>query len=230
MSRRPVSVRCTTPADFPGIVDLCKRVYPSSTPWSEGALASHLEVFPEGQFVAIQEGTNKIVGMAASLIIDWDDYDIHASWQDFTARGRFTNHDPEHGRTLYGAEVMVDPKIQGSGVGTKLYVARRKLVESLGLLRIRAGARLRGYGQHADAMTAEEYVIKVIRGELVGPTLSFQLHRGFRVIAVVSGYLKDDPDSLGYAAIIEWLNPKVARREHYAGQPERYRKPREPRR
>ncbi|GEM_PF-1459647 len=43
--------------------------------------------------------------MAASLIVLWNDYDMKASWRDFTDHDMFTNHDPERGRTLYGAEV-----------------------------------------------------------------------------------------------------------------------------
>jgi hypothetical protein len=82
-------------------------------------------------------------------------------------------------------------------------------VERLGLRRIRAGARLRGYHAHADRLTAEEYVARVVRGEIHDPTLSFQLKRGFKVIAVVSGYLRHDPESLGHAAVIEWINPAV---------------------
>jgi GNAT superfamily N-acetyltransferase len=162
-------------------------------------------VFPEGQFVATDG--DRIVGMAASLIVLWDDYDFEASWRDFTAAGMFTNHDPDRGRTLYGAEVMVDPSRQGSGIGGRIYQARRELTVRLGLRRIRAGARLRGYHRVSTEMTAEEYVARIERGEMRDPTLSFQLRHGFRVIAVVSGYLGHDPESLGYAAVIEWLNP-----------------------
>ena len=108
---------------------------------------------------------------------------------------------------MYGAEVMVDPERQGMGIGSRLYDARRELVVRLGLRRIRAGARLRHYHQYAAEMTPSEYVARVERGELSDPTLSFQLKRGFRVIAVVSGYLRHDPESLGFAAVIEWLNP-----------------------
>jgi hypothetical protein len=64
-------------------------------------------------------------------------------------------------------------------------------------------------------MSAEEYVSRVVRGELRDPTLSFQLHRGFRVLSVVSRYLTHDPESQGYAAVIEWLNPDVARPQDY---------------
>ncbi len=205
-----IEVRPTRPEDFDGIIELCRKVYPDTAPWREDQLASHLAVFPDGQFVAVDAGSGKIVGMAASLIVLWDDYDTTASWRDFTDHGMFTNHDPEHGRTLYGAEIMVDPERQGQGIGTLLYAARFQLVRRLGLRRIRAGARLRGYHRYAGTMSAEEYAERVGRGEIWDPTVSFQLQRGFRILAVVSGYLRQDPESRGFAAVIEWLNPEVA--------------------
>ena len=204
-----VVVRRTEEADFPGIIALTRRVYPDSPPWSERQLASHLRLFPEGQLVAV-DGSERVIGMAASLIVLWDDYDIAATWRDFTDAGMFTNHDPARGRTLYGAEIMVDPAVQGHGAGSHLYDARRGIAVRLGLLRIRAGARLRGYHRHAAAMDAPEYVERVCRGELRDPTLSFQLRRGFHVLDVVPGYLRHDPESLGWAAVIEWINPAVA--------------------
>lgn len=212
-----VEVRQTREEDFDGIIAMCRRVYPRSVPWSHTQLASHLRVFPEGQFVALSEGT--VVGMAASLIVLWDDYDFTTSWRDFTAEGMFTNHDPARGRTLYGAEVMVDPEMQGAGVGTRLYDARSALVMQLGLRRIRAGARLRGYHRCAETMSAEHYVEAVVRGDVVDPTLSFQLNRGFHVLAVVSSYLRHDPESLGWAAVIEWLNPDAPENRATPGQP-----------
>jgi hypothetical protein len=134
----------------------------------------------------------------------------------------FTNHDHARGRTLYGAEAMVAPSMQGGGIGKKLYAARRELVERLGLLRIRAGAQLRGYHKYALHLSAEDYAIKVIEGELSDPTLSFQLRQGFDVLAVVSSYLRHDLESLGHAAIIEWLNKDVAKPEDYAGRDPRF--------
>jgi GNAT superfamily N-acetyltransferase len=221
-NKTAIIVRNTRPEDFAGIIDMTKEVYAETIPWNATQLASHLNVFPEGQFVAVEAETQRVVGMAASLIVLWNDYDMAASWRDFTDHGMFTNHDPAQGRTLYGAEVMVHPSWQGRGVGKKLYEARRELVERLGLLRIRAGARLRGYHLYADQMNEEEYVIKVIKGELGDPTLSFQLKRGFHVIAVVSNYLRHDPESLGHAAVIEWINAAVAKPEDYAGRDPKY--------
>jgi GNAT superfamily N-acetyltransferase len=210
MNEPEVVVRETGEGDFDQIVELTRRVYHGAPPWTREQLQAHHAVFPEGQFVALAGA--RVVGMAASLIVWWDDYDMTTSWRDFTAGGTFANHDPEKGRTLYAAEVMVDPEWQGHGVGGKLYEARRQLVVRLGLRRIRAGARLRGYHRYADQLTPVEYVQRVERGEIHDPTLSFQLHRGFRVLDVVSGYLRHDPESLGHAAVIEWVNPAYVER------------------
>lgn len=206
-----IIIRQTNTEDFPQIIELSKEIYHEKSAWTEKELASHLEIFPEGQLVAVDDKTKKIVGMSASLIVLWDDYEIQETWEDFTDRGLFTNHDAENGRTLYGAEVMVSTHERRKGIGKKIYKARRKIVEDLDLLRIRAGARLVNYHKFADKFSAAEYVGQVLKGEIDDPTLSFQLKQDFRVIAVVSNYLENDAKSLGKAAIIEWLNPKIQR-------------------
>jgi len=217
-----IVVRNTRPEDFPEIIEMTRVVYPRSPSWTEAQLASHLRVFPAGQFVALHPETGRVAGMAASLIVLWDDYDMQGSWRDFTDHGMFTNHDPERGHTLYAAEVMVHPATQGRGLGSRIYEARRALTRELGLLRIRAGARLRGYHRYAERMSAEEYAGKVVRGEIGDPTLSFQLRHGFRVLAIVPEYLRHDEESMGYAAVIEWLNPDRARPEDATGRDPRY--------
>lgn len=204
------------------MIELCRRVYPSAPPWTAAQLESHLAVFPEGQFVVVESATGRVAGLASSLVVHWDDYAFDAAWREWTAGGLFTNHDPAGGRTLYGAEVMVDPAMQRRGIGRWLYAARRDLVRRLGLRRIRAGARLRGYHRHAGRFTPERYVAAVVRGELRDATLSFQLREGFEVVGVVGGYLRNDPESLGFAAVIEWLNPEIARPEDSAGRDPRY--------
>jgi GNAT superfamily N-acetyltransferase len=205
-----------TPGDFDAVIRITEAIYPDSRPWSKAQLASHIDMFPEGQLVAELDG--EVVGMAASLIVLWDDYSLQTNWRDFTDHGMFTNHDPWRGRTLYGAEVMVHPSVQGRGIGKHLYAARRDVVKRRRLLRVRAGARLSGYHRVAGEMTPEEYTRRVVKGELSDDTLSFQIKQGFHVIGVARDYLRHDPQSLGNAAVIEWLNPDVATPEDYAAR------------
>ncbi len=217
-----LQVRNTRPEDFDAIIDLCRLVYTTGPAWSKLHLASHLEQFCEGQFVALDAAAGELLGMASSLIVQWDDYDRMDAWRDLTDHGMFTNHDPEDGRTLYAAEVMVRPNRQGRGIGTAIYRARFELARQLRLRRIRAGARLRGYHRHAEELTPEQYVHRVVDGEIFDPTLSFQLRRGFEVLDVIPGYLRNDPESLGFAALIEWINGEVTHQEDTASRPHRF--------
>lgn len=209
-SNSNISIIHPRPEHFEGIQDLCRRVYPFTKPWAIAQLDSHRSYFPGGQLVAIDQETGKVVGLAFSLVVMWDDYSPQDSWSDFTSNGYFQNHNPRKGKTLYGAEVMVDPEMRGRGIGKMLYEGRKEIVEKFELKRIRAGARLRGYSKYKDKFTPHEYAIQVAQKKIYDPTLSFQLNQGFVVIDVAKNYLYDDPESLGYAAVIEWLNPKKA--------------------
>jgi GNAT superfamily N-acetyltransferase len=205
---RRVHVRRTRERDLEAIRELSKVVYPHDEPWEVEDLRRHRYNFPEGQLVAVDQ-YDRVVGMCASLIISCADYSRYASYDEMTAQQTFDNHDPS-GETLYGAEVMVDPRRRGLGIGKKLYEARRELARRFGLVRIRAGARLPQYHQHADGLTARQYVRQVERGELGDSTLSFQLKQGFHVVDVIPGYISRDRQSRGYAALIEWINWEAA--------------------
>ncbi len=220
--RRKVHVRTMQPKDFAAIIEMCRLVYPKAPPWDNQVLTLHRDLFAEGQLVAAHPETDEVVGYAASLIVWWDDYGMNHTWDEVTDRGWFRTHDPEHGRTLYGADIMVDPRARGMGVGKQIYAARRELCRRLGMRRIRAGSRLRGYSQYADVLTPTEYVKQVINRQIGDPTLSFQLKQGFRVIGVVEKYLSDDEESRGHAAVIEWLNHQLAQRADYRGRPREY--------
>ncbi len=219
-----VVIRQMRPDHFDALIAMSKRIYPNDDPYRREHYVSQCEQFPEGQLVAEDTANGAVVGSASSLIVRWDDYAFSDDWDTFTDSGFFRNHDPDNGRTLYGADLMVDPATQGRGVGKLIYKARAELCRRLELRRIRAGARLAGYHRFADALTPSQYVRKVIDGEEGDPTLSFQLKRGFRVLAVVANYIHDDPASLGYAAVIEWINHRVAQRPDYKGRSPQFAK------
>lgn len=212
--RRPgrrIVVRNTAPEHFPGIAEIASLIYPDITPWNSQYLESHLSVFPQGQFVAVEQGSGLVVGVCSGLVVDWDRLPDTSTWDALTAHGMYTNHDPINGSTLFAADVMVRPGFQGQGIGRRLYKRGRfDLARQLGLRRVVAGSRLRGYHRFADKLTPEQYTEEVVQGRLNDPTLSFQLHLGFRVVSVIGGYFPGDPESRGFAAIIEWLTEEVA--------------------
>lgn len=200
-----ISVRQMTPADVPAVVGLQRRVYPDELAWSAEELAQHLAVFPNGQLVAVDE-TGRVVGSASSLIIDWDDYAESAQWSTITGRGTFSTHNPL-GKTLYGADMCVDPTARQRGIGSHLYDGRKRLLRDRGLKRLLTGGRIPGYAQVAQTMTPRDYVAEVVRGRRKDATLGFQLKNGLVVLDVVPEYL-DNPESRGFATLLEWLNPE----------------------
>ncbi|MGE0012140.1 MAG: GNAT family N-acetyltransferase [Azoarcus sp.] len=199
-----VSVRQTRPEDIPALIALQAEVYPDIPPWSQRRLREQLEVFPQGQMVA--ETKDGLVGCASSLIVLWDDWAESHNWKEITSSGTFDNHNPQ-GKTLYGAEVFVDPRLQGKDVGHLLYEGRRSLCRALNLKRIIACGRLPGYNKYADEMSAESYAQKVVWGDLIDPVLSFQIKEGFSYFGVIENYIPEDTESRGNASLIVWLNP-----------------------
>ncbi len=199
-----VIIRNTTPAHFDDIRELQKKVYPDIKPWSNEQLENHLKVFAEGQFVADLDA--KIVGTSSSFIIMWDEYGPVHNWIDITGRGFFSTHNP-NGKTLYGAEVCVDPDYRKKGIGQKLYKARRTLCTRLNLKRIIAAGRLPNYHLYSDKLDPHTYCLKVIWGDIYDPVLRFQLKQGFQFCDIVENYLHGDSESMEFASLIVWVNP-----------------------
>lgn len=219
MEEKPaITLRQMALEDFPAVIALQERTFPNMPTWKIEELANHLMVFPEGQLV-ITDTSNRIVGSASSLIIDWDDYSESAQWSTITGHGTFSTHNPL-GKTLYGADLGIDPEMRRQGLGSLFYHARKKMVKERGLKRILTGGRIPGYAAVSDLMSPKQYVSEVIRGKRKDSTLSFQLKNGFVVLDIVPEYLHDK-ESRGFATLLEWLNPEYvmnvslrAREEH----------------
>ena len=209
MKHKPL-IRHTRSSDIKPLLDLQERVYPTIRPWPENTLRQQIETFPQGQIVAEVDG--QLVGAASSLMIMWDEWDVEHTWKEITSRGSFNTHNAE-GRTLYGAEVFVQPELRGAGIGHALYRGRRQICRKLNLKRIIACGRLPGYHHHADQISALLYAQKVVWGDIFDPVLNFQLREGFDFCGTVDGYLPDDLDSLGHASLIVWINPRYNKKK-----------------
>jgi ribosomal protein S18 acetylase RimI-like enzyme len=203
-----VIIRNTLPADIPKVVGLQKESFPFlaryGNIWHPEELQSHLRIFPQGQFVAVEpDGT--VVGSASTLIVSLDPEYAEHTWKEITADGIFTNHNPE-GDSLYGADISTHPKYRHEGIGKMVYNTRKQLVTKLNLRRMIGGGRLFNYCEFAGKMSALEYAQRVVKGELRDPVLSFEIDNEFKFVKILPNYL-DDVRSLNNASFIEWLNP-----------------------
>ena len=203
----PVKIRNMTLEDIKKVVQLQKAAFPymaaEGVYWKPEQLKAHLQIFPQGQFVAEYNG--KIIGSCSSLIISLNpEYKEH-SWKEACGDSFFKNHNPK-GDTLYGADVSSHPDHRRLGVATKLYAARQELAIKLNLRRIIAGGRLFNYCEYSKEFSPIDYVARVKRREIKEPVLSFHLRNHFKFIKILPNYMKD-PRSLNYATFIEWKNP-----------------------
>ncbi|MDH5672802.1 MAG: GNAT family N-acetyltransferase [Myxococcales bacterium] len=206
-TRRSVSVRRWTEDDIDAIVE-CQRAAYGGFAEEDLCEARHyrmqLEAFPEGQYIAEEDG--RVVGYATSLILELDDDSPWYSYAEITGVGTFSTHTPS-GDTLYGADIAVRPDARGRDIAGRLYRKRKAIVERFNLRRMVAGGRIPGYARHAGRMTPEQYVEKVVAGELKDQALSAHLKAGYRVHSVHMDYLSDQA-SLNYATFLEYLNPR----------------------
>ena len=70
---------------------------------------------------------------------------------------------------------------------------------------------LMGYGRYAEQFDVVSYGNKVMTRELIDPTVTMQMNRGFRVDYVVTDYL-NEPAAGNAGVLIVWENP-----DHQAG-------------
>ncbi len=198
-----IDVRPLERSDIDEVIRIQHLVYPperfeSVSRWSPRYLAMHREVFPEGQLVVTYDG--QVAGHAVTQLVELDRAFAEHSWAELTGRGTLRTHRPD-GDALYGVDVCVSPELRGKGLGKALYRARLALARSVGAGRIVAGARIPGYCEHADEMSAARYLDAILSGRQQDPTLSFQLAQGFSPVRLLPSYFPD-PESHDWAVLI----------------------------
>ncbi len=180
--------------------------FPTANPddlLSEEDILAYADVFPEGYFVAMVDG--RPVGMGAGIYLDFDFEHPQHTIASISGEHQCGNHDP-NGAWYYGTDITVLPEYRGRGIGGMLYRERKGLVVRDGKRGIIAGGALPGFFDHKKTMAVDEYVDRVVAGDLYDPTLSFQLSHGFEVRGLLKDYLEDEADD-GWAALIVWENP-----------------------
>jgi GNAT superfamily N-acetyltransferase len=196
-----IGIATTRPEHADALARLQETVFPtlaSEQRFQAAHYRKHVELFPDGQFVALD--ADRVVGATSTVRLQFDFNHPGHTFADILQGGWLTSHDPE-GDWLYGADVGVHPDYRGRGIARALYSARQDTVRRLGLKGQVAGAMISGYGALKDRMSAEEYYRALVQGRLRDPTVSAQMKVGFEPRGLLPNYL-DDPVCANYGVLI----------------------------
>jgi 4-aminobutyrate aminotransferase/(S)-3-amino-2-methylpropionate transaminase len=167
----------------------------------------HMELFDEGQFVALDG--DMVVGATATVRLNFDLNHIDHTFADIIQGGWLTSHQPD-GVWLYGADLSVRPEYRGRGLGTALYAARQEVVWRLKLKGQVTAGMISGYGALKETMPAEQYYEGVLAGRIRDPTLSVQMNIGFEPRGLLANYL-NDPVCDNYSVLLVLDSEKPVR-------------------
>ncbi len=205
-------IRTYTKDDFEELIRIQQEAFPPPFPselwWNKEQLTNHVELFPEGALCVEVEGV--ICGSITGLITNFDKTNPSHTWEEATDNGYITNH-AESGNSLYIVDICISPAYRKLGLGKWLMQSMYETVVQLKLERLLGGGRMPGYHKHAEELSIEEYVEKLIIGELQDPVITFLLRCGRTPVVAVKDYLEDE-HSLNYGLLMEWKNPFLSKK------------------
>jgi len=186
------------------------QAFPTADPedlYDEAELLHLADEFPEGSVIGFDgDGRDDpvAVGLGIRTYFDFDNpqHNLKTFFDDAPTE---SGDDPD-APWYYGTDIVVRPDYRRRGIGRELYDLRKQMCVDLNLAGIVAGGVIPGFAAHKHEMTADEYVAKVVAGELYDRTLTFQLENGFEAPCALANYIRD-PEVDDYASLIVWHNP-----------------------
>lgn len=189
------------------------EAFPTADPedlYNEAELLQLAGEFPEGSAIGFdgdQRDEPVAVGLGVRTHFDFDN--PQHNLKDFFDDAETESGDDPSGTWYYGTDIVVRPDYRRRGIGKELYDLRKQICVELNLEGIVAGGVIPGYAEHKNAMSADDYVAKVVAGVLYDPTLTFQLENGFEAPCALEDYMKD-PEVNNCASLIVWRNPEYS--------------------
>jgi len=200
MSKR-VDIRMATPDDVDGILELNERIW-DEFPATREMIAKRIEIFPEGNYIAIDPENGKIVGSLCLMFLGHGQSEFPSSWMEITGDGTIRTHNPD-GKYMYGVSLTAD---KGYSAGMKLQIYGWVTIIKYRRRGCYLGSPIPGFAefkqQHPD-VSVEDYVFRM-KGENGGPLdpeLSYYHNAGFRPVRVLENY-EPDSKSLDYGVLI----------------------------
>ncbi|HWO24804.1 MAG TPA: GNAT family N-acetyltransferase [Kofleriaceae bacterium] len=189
-----LAVCATGPGHAEALEELQRVVFPTLAPeerFRAPHYRRHIELFPAGQFCAVDlDAGGLVVGMTSTIRRDIDlEHPAH-TFAEVIQGGWLTSHEPA-GRWLYGADLGVHPAYRGRSIARALYAARHEVARRLGLAGQLTVGMPSGYGAVKDQISAEQYYAELVAGTRRDPTTSAQLAIGFEPRGLIPGYIND---------------------------------------
>lgn len=211
MTNSGLWVRNTHESDIPRLCEIEKAAWEREVPrallFTEEHFQSHLQVFPEGQFVALMG--DDIVAYLTLERLKADPQHLAGvvtSWLETTGNGFLTTHNPE-GNVLYGVSMGAVP--HHLGAGAHLINRGVELMIELGCQCGFLVGRMPGYHKYASSMNPEEYLYATsLDGTPLDPQVRLYVREGLRIGGLVSNYM-EDPKSHNYGVLLVIDNPEL---------------------
>ncbi len=173
--------------------------FPAELLWQDMHLENHLRLFPEGQFVALDN--DKVIASCTNMRVSNANWDAHLPWEEQTGGLMLSRHD-RGGETLYGIDISVHPNYRGRGIARALYQLRYELVRAENLARYGTVCRLPDFSASGLA-SPSEFAGAVAAGMTTDRTLTPLLKMGLHYRGIIDNYM-DDQESGHAGAILEW--------------------------
>ena len=177
---------------------------------TEAQYKRHIEIFPEGQMIVLDG--DRVIAATTTLMQNY--HKGHHTFLEISDNLWLGTHDPK-ADWLYGLDVSVHPDYQGKGIGREIYNARQEVAKAMGSKgQMTAGMPI-GFDKVKDQMTIAEYCDKLIKGEIIDPTVTAQTKCGFILVEPLFDYL-DDPRSGNCSVLMYWpLDPNTKLSENH---------------
>jgi ribosomal protein S18 acetylase RimI-like enzyme len=200
-------VRNYVKEDFDELIQIQKESFPppflSDLWWNEEQLNNHITLFPDGALCVEIDGV--LAGSITGLLVGFNPESPKHTWEEITDSGYIKTHN-KNGNTLYIVDICIRPSFRKLDLGKLLMQSMYEAVIHLNLDRLLGGGRMPGYHKYANELTPEQYIEKVVNGEIRDQVISFLLHCGRTPLVLVPGYLEDE-ESHHYGLLMEWKNP-----------------------
>jgi len=199
------TIRQAISEDIEQILRLDNEVW-QDFPATEKMISSRIEIFPEGNLVAVYR--DKIVGYLCLQFINYNLEDHPPfTWNEITDYGTLCSSHNLNGEYMYGVAMTVSPKFQNFNIATRLMFAGWSIIVKYNKRGCMLGSRIPNFFDVKDKYSPEEYIhLKRADGKLSDDELRLYDSDGFKIICALPNY-ETDPESCNYGVLVYQANP-----------------------